>query len=124
RTITRLLRCAIPGSAASAPSHGSFAAPSLAPLHPHHHTAPSLRHPWLRCIRTITRLLRCAIPGSAASAPSLTLQDADEVLLQARAARRMPDSPMRVTVRNAARDLTDPDQAGTHHRVRRQRAAR
>src|SRR5438132_11867169 len=53
---TWLPRCAIPGSAASARSHGSLAAPSLAPLRPHDHMAPSLRHPWLRCVRTISRL--------------------------------------------------------------------
>src|SRR3954451_19779425 len=50
--------------------HGSLAAPSLAPLHPHAHMALSLRHPWLRCVRTLTWLPRCAIPGSAASARS------------------------------------------------------
>src|SRR3954469_7059986 len=32
--------------------HGSLATPSLAPLRPHVHMAPSLRHPWLRCVRT------------------------------------------------------------------------
>src|SRR5438045_8262737 len=78
RSITWLLRYTIPGSAASAPLHGSFATPSLAPLHPHHYMAPSLRHPWLRCIRTITWLLRYAIPGSAASAPSVHSQPGDD----------------------------------------------
>src|SRR5262249_9158408 len=68
RTATWLLRCAVRGSAASAPLHGSFAAPSVAPLHPHRYRAPSLRRPWLSCIRTATWLLRCAILGSAASA--------------------------------------------------------
>src|SRR5438105_5651886 len=58
RTITWLPRLAIPGSAASAPSHGSLASPSLAPLRPHHHMAPSPRHLWLRCVRTITWLPR------------------------------------------------------------------
>ncbi len=70
----RTLALSLPQShgslAASALSHGSLAAPSLASLRPHFHTAPSLRRPWLRCVRTFTRLPRCAVPGFAASALS------------------------------------------------------
>src|SRR5262249_11809377 len=35
-----------------------------------YHIAPSLRRPWLHCVRTLTLLPRCAVRGSTASALS------------------------------------------------------
>src|SRR5680860_322192 len=54
---------------------------------------------------------------------SCPLHHADEVLLEARALRGVRDNPLRGSVDDSARRLSDPDQAGRHDRVRAQRAA-
>src|SRR5688500_10824043 len=78
-------------------------------------------------IETSSRLVLYAVwptPMIAHGLPIvLSREDADEVLLEARAGRGVGECPGRRSVVDAGGGLTDADQPGGHHRIGRERAA-
>src|SRR6478752_4462844 len=80
-------------------------------------------------IETSLRAVRCLVwptPTTATRSPamSVTLQNHDHVLLQARAARRVGDTTRGLATLDAFGDFADAGEARAHHAVRRERAAR
>src|SRR5258708_14455787 len=87
--------------------------------------APSRTSPAMETSSRLVLYAVCPMPMIAQALPiGLSRRDADEVLLQARAGRGVAECPVRAAVVDPGSGLTEPDQAGGHHRIGRQRPAR